>query len=384
MVVARIPHLLFAIATILVALASPPAWAQFSLDPANPKEAVIGPTAAKGAVVWSHGRSVNSEDSRSPTPPYLATLRQAGWDTFRFNRMRDSDYLQDSARELVRRVDELKQRGYRRIVLAGQSYGAFLSLMAADASDDVHAVIATAPAAYGSFADFYDSWRSNATQLYPLLETIRHARVMLFFFHGDDFDPGGRGDRSKTILAAHNIDNLVVDQPPLLTTHWAATTDLFVRRFAGCIRDFIEAEAGGAVTCSSAYGNGPDQLVAFRAQFHAAADTASGGVSGGFAGKWRGNFGDGRAVALDIDRGKGDEVTATYTIGAGSNPPHHPERIHRIGHIVGDEIVFGGPPHAPMHCRLRADSRLEMSLQPRGSGEALGAILRRVETTATP
>ena len=68
--------------------------------------------------------------------------------------------------------------------------------MAADASAEVDAVVATAPAAYGSFDEFYDSWRLNATKLYPLLEQVQRARVMVFYFHGDDFDPGGRGDRS--------------------------------------------------------------------------------------------------------------------------------------------------------------------------------------------
>src|SRR5262249_29836090 len=191
-----IAYLLPAIVLTLIALASG-ARAQFRLDPAFPDDKLSGGAIAKGAVVWSHGRSVNSEDALSPTPPYMASLRDAGWDAFPSNRMKDADNLGDSSRELAARVEQLKASGYRRIVLAGQSYGAFLSLMAADASEDVHAVIATAPAAYGSFSDFYDSWRSNATQLYPLLETIRHARVMLFYFHGDDFDPGGRGERSN-------------------------------------------------------------------------------------------------------------------------------------------------------------------------------------------
>ncbi len=64
---------------------------------------------------------------------------------------------------------------------------------------------------------------------------------MAFFFHGDDFDPGGRGDRVKDILTERHIAHIVVDQPPQLTTHWAATTPLFTQRFAGCIEGFIDA-----------------------------------------------------------------------------------------------------------------------------------------------
>ena len=385
MIILRIPHLLCSLLALVAFLPPLPALAQFRLDPAFANEAPLGPIAAKGVVLWSHGRSVNSEDSLSPTPPYMATLRQAGWETMRFNRMRDTDNLQDSARELTQRVEQLKQRGYRRIVLAGQSYGAFLSLMAADASDDVHAVIATAPAAYGSFADFYESWRSNATQLYPLLETIRHARVMLFYFHGDDFDPGGRGERSKAILAAHNIDNLVVDQPPQLTTHWAASSKLFVTRFAGCIRDFIEAESGAAVSCNNAWGDNPGQQVAFPAQFHVpAADIPSGGPSTSFAGKWIGYYGNGREVQIAVDRIRGNEVSATYAVGAGPIPAQHAERSHRAGRIVGSELVFSETGRPPIRCRLRPDGRLQASWQSLDGKETLETTLRRAGPSSAP
>ena len=142
------------------------------LDPAF-NQTLVGPDHAAGAVVWNHGRSINTEDSDSPTPPYLRVLRDAGRDVLRFNRPRDGDTLTASTRRLVELVGQLKHKGYRRIVLAGQSFGAFLALMATDSSDDVDAVVATAPAAFGNFDEFYDSWHLNATRLYPLLERIR-------------------------------------------------------------------------------------------------------------------------------------------------------------------------------------------------------------------
>jgi dienelactone hydrolase len=234
---------------ILVAFACSPfisaasAAAQSWLAPAFSGTTALGPQRAKGAVIWSHGRSVNSEDSEVASPDYMATLREAGWDAFRFNRMRDVDTLEKSTGGLVRLVQKLKQEGYRKVALTGQSFGGFLALMAADASDQVDAVVATAPAAYGSFQDYYGSWRSNATKLYPLLERVRSARVMVFFFHGDDFDPGGRGDRSEEILTARHIGHVVIDQPAQLTTHWAATTPLFTRRFGGCIAGFLDAQS---------------------------------------------------------------------------------------------------------------------------------------------
>ena len=126
---------------------------------------LLGPEQALGAVIWNHGRSINAEDSESLTSPYLRVLRNSRWDVFRFNRLRDGDTLTASARRLVELVSQLKHKGYHRIVLAGQSFGPFLALMAADTSDDVDAVVATSPAAFGDFDEFYDSWRLNATRL---------------------------------------------------------------------------------------------------------------------------------------------------------------------------------------------------------------------------
>jgi len=235
-------------------LATGPAWA-LGLDPAYPEPA-LGPLHAKGVVVWSHGRSINAEDSQSPTPSYLHALRDNGWDVLRFDRASRGDTLSDSTDRLVDYVSGLKHKGYKQVVLAGQSFGAFLALMAADASTEVDAVIATAPAAYGSFDDFYDSWRLNATKLYPLLEQVKRARVMVFYFHGDDFDPGGRGERSREILSERGLGYAVIDQPAFLTGHWASSSGLFLRRYGSCIRDFADnASLSGEQVCS------PDKFV---------------------------------------------------------------------------------------------------------------------------
>jgi dienelactone hydrolase len=226
-----------ALPLLATAHAHEPLW----LDPAYPTRPILGPAKAAGAVIWSHGRSIESEDSTAPTPPYMNTLQDGGWDALRFNRMRSADTLANSARSLVAEIHRLKLQGYRQIALSGQSFGGFLALMAAGASDEVDAVIVTAPAAYGSFSDFYDSWRNNATKLYPLLDQVRHARVMVFYFHGDDFDPGGRGERSRAILAARQLPFVVVDQPAQLTSHWAAATTQFAKLFGGCILGFLDA-----------------------------------------------------------------------------------------------------------------------------------------------
>jgi pimeloyl-ACP methyl ester carboxylesterase len=380
-----------------VVLTSAPAGA-IGLDSAFDQE-LLGPERAAGVVVWNHGRSINVEDSGSPTPPYLRVLRDAGWDVLRFNRPRDGDTLTASTRRLVEQVGQLKHKGYRRIVLAGQSFGAFLALMAADASDDVDAVVATSPAAFGSFDEFYDSWRMNATRLYPLLERIKRARVMLFFFHGDDFDPGGRGERSRAILSERQLGFSIVDQPAFLTGHWASSTGLFLRRFGSCIRDFVDADKlAGERACEPQWGEAPsaelrlpDELVHPHPLTQAAA-SASGGsapaaaaaLSASGAGKngkqsWYGFYPNGREVLLAVEAVRGTDIDAVYAIGPGIDENEPAEWSRRKGRLVGDEFVFDEEGKSSLRFRRRVDGGLSATWTSPDGKTSMDGSLRRLD-----
>lgn len=237
--------------TVLTLVPAAAAQAPMTLVPAQ-EQALRGPARAEGVVIWSHGRSVEVEDSLAPTPEYIAEMRKAGWDTFRLNRLRAGDTLPASGAALGYYAERLKASGYRRVVLAGQSFGAFISLIAAGRSDAVDAVIGTAPAAYGNFEDSYETFRLNATKLYELLDGVRRARVALVFFHGDEFDPGGRGEHAVEILAQRDLPYLVIDQPARLVSHWAASSHAFTTRFADCLTGFAALDAAhGMVSCDS-------------------------------------------------------------------------------------------------------------------------------------
>jgi dienelactone hydrolase len=243
---------LAAAAMTVIALVPAAAVAQtpITLLPAQEQATLRGSARAEGVVIWSHGRSVDSEDSLAPTPEYIAEMRNAGWDTFRVNRLRVGDTLPASGAALARYAEQFKAGGYRRVVLAGQSFGAFVSLIAASRSDAVDAVIGTAPAAYGNFEDSYDTFRLNATKLYDLVGSVRRARIALVFFHGDEFDPGGRGERTAEILQRRDLPYLVIDQPARLVSHWAASSHAFTIRFADCLTHFAADDAAhGALDC---------------------------------------------------------------------------------------------------------------------------------------
>jgi dienelactone hydrolase len=380
-----LPKNLAALAVAIALLAYTPALA-LGLDPAFPDPA-MGAAQAKGVVVWSHGRSINAEDSQSPTPFYLRALRDGGWDVLRFNRAQRSDTLADSTTQLVGYVSELKQKGYRQVVLAGQSFGAFLALMAADESAEVDAVVATAPAAYGSFDDFYDSWRLNATKLYPLLEKVKRARVMVFYFHDDDFDPGGRGERSREILQSRGLGYAVVDQPAFLTGHWASSTGLFLRRYGNCIREFAEnTNLSGEETCSPRWGTSPSaemklpsELADVHPQRDTAAATTGSGAAGanpkahGFRDVWYGFYPNGREVLLGVEAVHGNDLTAVYAIGPSIDGAFPAAWSRRQGHIVDDSFVFEEKGKSTLRFRPRPDG---------GLGASWNAIDGKISMTA--
>jgi pimeloyl-ACP methyl ester carboxylesterase len=213
---------------------------------------VFGPAHAKGAIVWSHGRSVDSEDSLTPTPSFVRVMQEAGWDVLRFDRLRAEDTLPASSAVLARAANDLKAAGYARVVLAGHSFGGFLSLIAATRSDAIDAVIATAPAAWGNAIDNPDTYQLNATRLFDLLGRIRHARVALAFFQGDIFDPGGRADVATRLLAGRGLPYLMIDRPAGLVSHWAVNQPGFGQRFSACLEAFAEDDAArGALDCRS-------------------------------------------------------------------------------------------------------------------------------------
>jgi dienelactone hydrolase len=366
------------------------AWA-LGLDPAFQRP-LLGPQRAMGVVVWSHGRSLSYEDYKSPNPPYLAALRKAGWDVMRFDRPRDQDTLGASSRRLAAYADRLKSQGYRRVVLAGQSFGAFLSLMAADRSNDVDAVVATAPAAFGSFKEFYDSWRLNATRLYPILARIKRARVMLFYFHDDDFDPGGRASKSREILEQRGLPFAVINQPEYLTGHWASGTGLFMRRFAGCIRTFIADDSlKGRFNCHPVWGNQPSadlslpgELVhphrPIRAVLTGSSPRATSAVEAAPVRQaWYGLYPNGREVLLAVENVRGHHLSAVYAIGPGIKPGEPAEWSRREGHIVAGKFVFATPGMSTLRFRPRDDGGLAATWTSRDGKYSMKAGMRRID-----
>jgi pimeloyl-ACP methyl ester carboxylesterase len=130
--------------------------------------------------------------------------------------------------------------GYRKVVLAGQSAGAWVSLAAALRGAPVDGVIAVAAAHHGYVKDMRDvsvarsEWQQIVRGIKP------GPRLVVVNFVGDDYDVGGRMDDARAAFASSGVEALVIAEPADFKGHGAANGNAFPRKFGACIHAFIE------------------------------------------------------------------------------------------------------------------------------------------------
>jgi dienelactone hydrolase len=270
-------------------------------------------------------------------PFYLDRLREAGWDVFRLERDWSSDNLALSPAALRDNVSAVYQQGYRKVVLAGQSYGAWISLLVAASGPPIHAVIATAPAAFGRYPDSR-VYRKNAEELYPILDRIRETRVMLFMFEGDSYDTGDRGIPAHAILEHNHVDNEVIAYPRGWYGHGAANWNGFATRFGPCIIRFIDPRRAAA---DAGCDRDPVTREALNLELPAELKPAMANAGDPTGGLWYGVYRNGREALLSLDRLRSGEVRALYAWGVQQrDEPGAPGYDRRIGRVQGDRLRF--------------------------------------------
>lgn len=208
-----------------------------------------GPAAAEGAVVWSHGYGGPAADHRRRNAPgIMAVLNDAGWDILRFDRDPAEDHLSATLSALVRALPLLREAGYRRIVLAGQSRGGWQSVMAAaERPELVHAVLAFAPAAHGEAAR-PNNHAAAAEDFARLLAGLPEGgpRLGVALFEGDPYDPdpAGRGVRVAEAATGRQAPTLAIFPQGAPRGHAGAFDWRFTRLFAPCLLTLVQAPEG--------------------------------------------------------------------------------------------------------------------------------------------
>jgi dienelactone hydrolase len=218
-----------------------------------------GPEAAQGVIIWNHGISGSLPQFREGVPPAFRLAQARGWDVLALKRhhlAEDGGSIHRAVERTLVEVRARRERGYRKVVLAGQSFGGHVSLEAADASGDVFAVAAFAPGWRASGA----SGRLDPTITDRQLQTVRARRIALVLPRDDSVFGGmARGETAARILAGRRVPFLLVDEASGLTGHAGGLGGRFALRYGLCLVDFLSSPGvpPGRFACPAAADDWP-------------------------------------------------------------------------------------------------------------------------------
>ena len=238
---------MFRIIALLAALLLTAAAPLPDAPPLHPSPAFspAGPDHARGALVWLHG---SYDTDAQPTPPaepaWVARLARRGYDIWRYDRTPGQDPLLPGAEALLRGLAGLRQGGYRRVLVAGDSRGAFIALSVLAHPELVDALATISPAAHGTRPER----RAQAMRDYQdRLDAARGPmRFALAQFNDDPFDPDadGRAAAARAMAARDDIKLLLIDRPPAPQGHEGEYDPPFDASFGDCLARFLDGEDG--------------------------------------------------------------------------------------------------------------------------------------------
>jgi pimeloyl-ACP methyl ester carboxylesterase len=210
-----------------------------------------GPERAHGVILWNHGISGTTQSWMAPAPPAFRLLQTRGWDVVMLKRHHAAEGDNTLYRTVQRTLDEakaFKKAGYKKVVLAGQSFGGYVTLEAIDTAPDIDGAIALAPGVRSSSA----AGRLDASVTDRLLQTAKVGRLALLFPKNDSlFNNLERGETARAILSQRALPYLLVDETSDISGHGGGVTGRFALRYGPCLADFLAAAnlPGARFTC---------------------------------------------------------------------------------------------------------------------------------------
>jgi pimeloyl-ACP methyl ester carboxylesterase len=147
-----------------------------------------GPAAANGVLVWLHGSPDPAASGPPDEPDWVARMAATGFDIWRFDRQRRQDPLGSGAEILARGVAALRAGGYRQIIVAGHSRGAWIALSVLARPGLADGVVAISPAAFGSRPERQVEAMTAWTAMWQAVGPAK-TRVVLVQLADDPYDP---------------------------------------------------------------------------------------------------------------------------------------------------------------------------------------------------
>jgi len=200
-----------------------------------------GPERAHGLIIWNHGISGTTQSWKAPAPPVLRLLQFRGWDVIMLKRHHLAETmaggpLYRTAQRTLQEAAAQRKQGYRKIVLAGQSFGGYVSLETADSTDDIDAVVALAPGVRSANAS--GSLDPSITD--RILKRVKIGRLMLLFPKDDGvFGNVVRGESAQAILSRRSLPYLLFDETSGISGHGGGHTGRFALRYGLCLSSFL-------------------------------------------------------------------------------------------------------------------------------------------------
>ena len=221
---------------------------------------------ARGVLVWAHGTGGGDVTGGLQPPPSIRPFNNAGYDIVRFDRSTMSDERDRAAGWLRDGLAELRRMGYGRVIVAGQSRGAWNALQMLQQPGLADAVIAVSPASHGEGGN--SDLLAQLDDLRALVAGVPASRGRLVFvqFGGDPYasDESAREqliERLRPRLGAL----LTIDQPEGFSGHLAGNSLGFAEIYGECMLRFA-LDARPPRRCSPPPADAPDDSSSLVAQ----------------------------------------------------------------------------------------------------------------------
>lgn len=221
-----------------------------------------GPALATGIILWSHGQATGHPSWQYGAPPVIRLFAERGWDVFLVQRnprcegswpAKGREYVDN----LVNEVLEAKKRGYRRVLVAGQSVGAGIALGASGGPGQIEGVMAFA------LSHGRRSCRDARTirpgmipfhekQIEKAIRESRSPRILISMGRDDHCVGYSFSPLISSALAKKSVAYIHLDESMAIAGHGAATGTEFASLYGDCVLEFFSDDelTKGRHTCA--------------------------------------------------------------------------------------------------------------------------------------
>lgn len=301
------------LAFLAAAIFALPAQAQYKIQDGVTNAQNRGPEKALGLIIWNHGVNGNHDQSQYDVPKFIVRLHGAGWDVRKIQRdaMHENNWSAAGQLHIRRTIEEANAataQGYKRIVLAGQSYGGGIT-QEASRQIAVWAIIPSAPgfgtprSAVGSAA----AGAGKTSESRAAYSDTKAQRIVGIYPFRDEFALGATdlGTVLRAKAEERGLQYLPLDDRSALIGHGGSSSTQMDFSYGACVVRFLdpafEPKRGVNVCGEGGLPIGPVRLKETDAL--KPADLPLHEHWGAYRGAWIGAWGNPLLVAIAIERG---------------------------------------------------------------------------------